>query len=70
MSAEFLGVFNAHQKGKSATYPQAALARRLALLLLIAGNDHAASSRLARHRARTPLRARSTEVFRIIRQEA
>ena len=45
---------NAHQRGESATYPQAVLARRLALLLLIAGNDHAASSRLARHRARTP----------------
>ncbi|MBP8867216.1 MAG: hypothetical protein KBG62_03845 [Propionivibrio sp.] len=54
MSTEFFGVLNALQKGESATYPQAALARRLALLLLIAGNDHAASSRLARHRARTP----------------
>ena len=53
MFAEFSCVLNAYQKGESATYPQAALARRLALLLLIAGNDHAASSRLARHRART-----------------
>ena len=54
MSVEFYDVLNTHQKGESATYPQAALARRLALLLLIAGNDHAASSRLARHHASTP----------------
>ena len=56
MNAEFSGVFNALQKDESATCPQAALARRLALLLLIAGNDHAASSRLARRHARTTYR--------------
>ena len=38
MNAEFFGVLNTHRKGESATYPQAVLARRLALLLLIAGN--------------------------------
>ena len=54
MHAEFYDVFNAHRKGESATYPQAALSRRLALLRIGAGGSHAASSRLARHHASTP----------------
>ena len=43
---------NAHQMGEVATYPNAALAGRLALLLRVAGSDHAALSRLATHPAR------------------
>ena len=41
-----------HVMGADATHPQATLARRPASLLLVAGNDHAASSRLATHPAR------------------
>jgi hypothetical protein len=41
-----------HLMGADATYPQATLAALPALLLLIAGNDHAASLRLATHPAR------------------
>lgn len=36
-----------HRMGEDATHPQTALAGRLASLLLVAGSDHAASSRLA-----------------------
>ena len=43
---------NAHLMGAVARYPRAALAGRLALLLRVAGSDHAALSRLATHPAR------------------
>jgi hypothetical protein len=45
----------AHPLGDPAPHPIARLARRLAALLLLAGNDHAASSRLARQRAKRTL---------------
>ena len=67
MNAEIFDVFNTHQRGESATYPQAALARRLALLLLIAGNGFVAPSQTPRQ---NHLQARPTEVFRIIRSNA
>jgi hypothetical protein len=38
---------NDHPMGESATHPIAHVLTRLALLLLLAWNDHAASSRLA-----------------------
>lgn len=44
--------YNAHLMGEVATHPNAALAGRLALLLRVAGSDHAALSRLATHPAR------------------
>ena len=44
-----------HLKGESATRPMAHLEGRLASLLLLTGNDHASSSRLAsRPSRRTP----------------
>ena len=49
MNIRFDRILNGHLKGASATHPQAALAGRMALLLLLAGNSHAASSRLAIH---------------------
>jgi hypothetical protein len=55
MSTEILASDDIHQMGECATHPIARLARRLAALLLVAGSDHAASSRLARQRARRTL---------------
>ena len=40
-------ICSAHQMGEVATYPNAPLARHLALLLNFDGSDHAALSRLA-----------------------
>ena len=51
MDIDACRVRTSHLKGEAATYSQVTLAGRLALLLLVAGNDHAASSRLARHPA-------------------
>lgn len=56
MDIDACRVRTSHLKGEAATYPQATLAGRLALLLLVAGNDHAASSRLATHPARVTCR--------------
>jgi hypothetical protein len=55
MSTEILAFENIHQMGECATHPIARPARRLAALLLVAGSDHAATSRLARQRARRTL---------------
>ena len=41
------GFFNLHPMGENATHPIARFSARLALLLLLAGECHAASSRLA-----------------------
>ena len=41
------GFFNLHPMGEYATHPIARFSDRLALLLLLAGECHAASSRLA-----------------------
>jgi hypothetical protein len=47
MRIEARMIETAHPIGEAATRPIARLAGRLATLLLLAGNDHAASSRLA-----------------------
>ncbi|SFN37821.1 hypothetical protein SAMN05660284_01333 [Formivibrio citricus] len=47
MNAWFDRIFTLHLPGEHATHPQAALVGRMTLLLLVAGNDHASSSRLA-----------------------
>jgi hypothetical protein len=55
MSTEILAFEDIRQMGECATHPIARLARRLAALRINAGSDHAASSRLARQRARRTL---------------
>ena len=47
MNTKILAVHANHLNGDLATHPIARLASRLATLLLLAGNDPAASSRLA-----------------------
>ena len=47
MNIDVLGFFNLHPMGENATHPIARFSDRLALLLLLAGECHAASSRLA-----------------------
>jgi hypothetical protein len=55
VSIEILAFDDSHPMGECATHPIARLARRLAALRINAGSDHAASSRLARQRARRTL---------------
>jgi hypothetical protein len=54
-STEILVFDDIHPMGERATHPIARPARRLAALRIKAGSDHAASSRLARQRARRTL---------------
>lgn len=56
MGSELAAFTHANPTGEAATYPIARLARCLAALLLVAGNNPAASSRLARQCARRTLR--------------
>jgi hypothetical protein len=56
MDSELAALAYADLVGKTATHPIARLARCLAALFLVAGNNPAASSRLARRRARRILR--------------
>ncbi|OQA33311.1 MAG: hypothetical protein BWY57_01313 [Betaproteobacteria bacterium ADurb.Bin341] len=51
MELEHSGFAGFHRLGDLATTPCALLAGRPALLLVLAGNDHAASSRRASHPA-------------------
>jgi len=50
MNKVFCGFDDGHHSGQAATHPIAQLARRLAVLLVVAGANPAASSRLARQR--------------------
>ncbi len=47
MNIDVTAFLSIHLMGESATHPIARFSGRLALLLLLAGNGHAASSRLA-----------------------